>query len=42
VSNGLEIKIGEKLQWLREQDKLSSLKRYPDNTRKTRITDEDK
>lgn len=42
VSNGLEIKIGEKLQWLREQDKLSSLKRYPDNTRKTGITDEEK
>jgi putative ATPase len=39
VTNGLEIKIGEKLQRLREQDKLSSLKRYADNNRKTRITD---
>jgi len=42
VSNGLEIKIGEKLQRLREQDKLSSLKRYADNNRKTRITDGEK
>lgn len=42
ASQGLEIKIGEKLQWLREQDKLSLLKRYPDNLRKTHITDGEK
>ena len=30
VSHGLEIKISEKLQWLREQDRLSQVKRYPD------------
>lgn len=41
VKNGLEIKIGEKLQWLREQDRLSALKRYADDNRKTRITDEE-
>lgn len=37
--HGLEIKIGEKLRWLREQDSLSMLKRYPDDSRKTRISD---
>jgi putative ATPase len=41
ANHGLEIKIGEKLQWLREQDRLSALKRYPANTRKTRIEDEE-
>jgi putative ATPase len=41
ASHGLEIKIGEKLQWLREQDRLSALKRYPASTRRTRIEDEE-
>jgi putative ATPase len=37
ASHGLEIKIGEKLQWLREQDQLSTLKRYAGDARRTRI-----
>ncbi|MBU2097248.1 MAG: replication-associated recombination protein A [Gammaproteobacteria bacterium] len=40
VNSGLEIKIAEKLQWLRERDKLSALKRYPDSSRKTRVIEE--
>ncbi len=31
VAQGLEIKIGEKLQWLRQQDKSSARKRYSEN-----------
>ena len=31
VPQGLEIKIGEKLQWLRQQDQNSARKRYPEN-----------